>query len=141
MLPEELVRNMAKPLFYTRMRTGEFDTPEMNPYAKYNLSLVQSLEHRQLAIKSAMKSYVLLKNDGLLPINKTFKRIAVSFKIMFQPFLFLWILHSRLTNKKVYFPQNIVLVLTNCVDLDTMPHCVALCPGLRSLQQCASRSH
>ena len=82
MLPEELVRNMSKPLFYTRMRTGEFDPPKMNPYAKYNLSLVQSLEHRQLAIKSAMKSYVLLKNDGLLPINKTFKRIAVSIKII-----------------------------------------------------------
>ena len=80
MLSESLVRNMTKPLFYTRMRTGEFDPPEMNPYSKYNMSLVQSEEHRQLAIKAAMKSYVLLKNDGLLPIKKTFNRIAVSMK-------------------------------------------------------------
>ncbi|XP_052810011.1 uncharacterized protein LOC128238290 isoform X2 [Mya arenaria] len=77
-LSETLVRERVKPLFYTRMRLGEFDPPEMNPYLRYNLSLVQSDEHRALAVKAAMQTIVLLKNsNGLLPIKKHFNTIAV----------------------------------------------------------------
>ncbi|XP_052242270.1 uncharacterized protein LOC127852358 isoform X2 [Dreissena polymorpha] len=77
-LSEILVRERVKPLFYTRMRLGEFDPPEMNPYLQYNMSLVQSPAHRALAVKAAMQTFVLLKNaDGLLPIKKHFNSIAV----------------------------------------------------------------
>lgn len=77
-LSEILVRERVKPLFYTRMRLGEFDPPEMNPYMQYNLSLVQSLEHRTLAVTAAMQTFVLLKNlDNLLPIKKHLSRIAI----------------------------------------------------------------
>ncbi|KAL3881457.1 hypothetical protein ACJMK2_027899 [Sinanodonta woodiana] len=77
-LSEDIVMERVKPLFYTRMRLGEFDPPEMNPYTQYNLSYIQSLEHRQLAVNAAMKSFVLLKNlDNLLPLKKSFKYIAV----------------------------------------------------------------
>ena len=79
-LSEALVRERARPLFYTRMRLGEFDPPEMNPYSYYNLSLVQSREHRALAVKAAMQTFVLLKNDKLLPVKKHFDKIAVSMK-------------------------------------------------------------
>ncbi|XP_045198051.2 uncharacterized protein LOC123552447 [Mercenaria mercenaria] len=75
---ETLVRERVKPLFYTRMRLGEFDPPNMNPYLQYNLSLVQSPAHRQLAVKAAMQTFVLLKNkERLLPIKKHFNRIAI----------------------------------------------------------------
>ncbi|XP_052812007.1 uncharacterized protein LOC128239425 [Mya arenaria] len=77
-LSETLVRERVKPLFYTRMRLGEFDPPGLNPYLRYNLSLVQSDEHRALAVKAAMQTIVLLKNtNGLLPIKKHFNTIAV----------------------------------------------------------------
>ncbi|KAL4221807.1 hypothetical protein ACF0H5_020061 [Mactra antiquata] len=77
-LSEALVRERVKPLFYTRMRLGEFDPPSMNPYMKYNLSVVQSPQHRELAVKAAMETFVLLKNDnGLLPIKKHFNKIAI----------------------------------------------------------------
>ena len=79
-LSEALVRERARPLFLTRMRLGEFDPVEMNPYNYYNLSLVQSPEHRSLAIKAAMQSFVLLKNqNNLLPLAKHFDKIAVSY--------------------------------------------------------------
>ena len=78
-LSEALVRERARPLFYTRMRLGEFDPPEMNPYNFYNLSMVQSPEHRALAIKAAMETFVLLKNNKLLPVSKKFTKIAVSY--------------------------------------------------------------
>ena len=31
---ESTLRELVKPLFYTRMRLGEFDPPEMNPYTR-----------------------------------------------------------------------------------------------------------
>ncbi|KAK3600408.1 hypothetical protein CHS0354_026641 [Potamilus streckersoni] len=77
-LSEDIVIERVKPLFYTRMRLGEFDPPAMNPYTQYNLSYIQSPGHRQLAVNAAMKSFVLLKNsDNLLPLKKTFKYIAI----------------------------------------------------------------
>lgn len=73
------MRERVKPLFYTRMRLGEFDPPEMNPYLSYNLSVIQSPEHRALSVKAAMQTFVLLKNENrLLPIKKHFNKIAVS---------------------------------------------------------------
>lgn len=77
-LSEDLVKERVKPLFYTRMRLGEFDPPEMNPYARYNLSVVQSTEHQELAIRAALETFVLLKNDNrLLPVKKHFKKMAI----------------------------------------------------------------
>ncbi len=70
MVPEQLVRDMVKPLFLTRMRLGDFDPPSLNPYTKYDVTLVQSAAHQALAVKTANKSFVLLKNDGLLPLKK-----------------------------------------------------------------------
>lgn len=77
-LTEQEIRNNVKPLFYTRMRLGLFDPPEMNPYNKIDMSEVQSKSHRDLAILAAQKSFVLLKNtDKFLPLMKTFKHMAV----------------------------------------------------------------
>ncbi|XP_072030528.1 uncharacterized protein [Amphiura filiformis] len=76
-LTKEEIVNLAKPLFYTRMRLGEFDPPSMNPYMKLNLSNVQSEAHRALSIEIAAKTFVLLKNDGnLLPMTESLKKIA-----------------------------------------------------------------
>ncbi|XP_046328654.2 probable beta-D-xylosidase 5 [Haliotis rufescens] len=78
-LTEEKVRGSVKPLFYTRMRLGEFDPPEMNPYSKLDLSVIESEAHQMLAIEAAMKTFVLLKNEGhILPLKRdTFDRIAI----------------------------------------------------------------
>ncbi len=79
-LTKDDIVNIAKPLFYTRMRLGEFDHPSMNPYMKLNLSNIQSEAHRNLAVELAAKSIVLLKNDKkLLPMKGVLKKIAVSF--------------------------------------------------------------
>ncbi|XP_067673889.1 uncharacterized protein [Haliotis asinina] len=78
-LTEETVRESVKPLFYTRMRLGEFDPPEMNPYSKLDLSVIESEAHQILAIEAAMKTFVLLKNmNNILPLKRdTFDKIAV----------------------------------------------------------------
>ncbi|KAM4700600.1 uncharacterized protein O3C94_001691 isoform 2-T2 [Discoglossus pictus] len=66
----ETIKDRLYPLFYTRMRLGEFDPPDMNPYSSLDLSVVQSQEHRDLAVEAAIKSFVLLKNNkDILPLD------------------------------------------------------------------------
>lgn len=61
-----------------RMRMGLFDPPEMSPWAKIGIEQKETPEHRALALEVARKSMVLLKNDGVLPLEKgKYKRIAV----------------------------------------------------------------
>jgi len=68
-----------KPLLYTRMRLGDFDPPEMNPYWKIDKSVVLSPAHQELAVQAASMSFVLLKNTNrYLPIRKHLKSLAVS---------------------------------------------------------------
>ncbi|HEX8869694.1 MAG TPA: glycoside hydrolase family 3 N-terminal domain-containing protein, partial [Lentzea sp.] len=58
-----------------RFRLGEFD-PGLDPYATIGPDVINCAEHRALALKSATESVVLLRNNGLLPLDAT-KRIAV----------------------------------------------------------------
>ena len=80
MLSMDEIRAGVRPLFYTRMRLGEFDPRKGNPYAKLDvLKVVESAEHRALAVKAAVKSFVLLKNEGgVLPVVDKIKTLAVS---------------------------------------------------------------
>ena len=66
-----------KRLFTARMRLGMFDPPEKVPYAKTPESEIDSAAHRELALKTARESMVLLKNDGALPFGSNIKKILV----------------------------------------------------------------
>ena len=61
-----------------RFRLGLFDPPERVPFSKIGMDQNDKPEHRALALKVAQQSMVLLKNDGLLPLDRAkYKRIAV----------------------------------------------------------------
>ena len=61
-----------------RFQLGLFDPPSMVPYAQIPFSENNSPEHEALALKVARESMVLLKNDGLLPLDRAkIKRLAV----------------------------------------------------------------
>jgi beta-glucosidase len=75
-LPESAVDKALVRLFTARIRLGMFDPPSMVPYDGIPESELNSPAHRQLALRLANESMVLLKNDGVLPL-KSVKSIAV----------------------------------------------------------------
>jgi beta-glucosidase len=61
-----------------RFRLGLFDPPESVPFRQIPATEIDSPQHEMLALRAARESIVLLKNDGLLPLNRAkLKRIAV----------------------------------------------------------------
>ena len=65
-------------LFLARMKLGMFDPPENVEYSKISYDVNNKKEHNEMALKTAQKSMTLLKNEGILPINKNkIKKIAV----------------------------------------------------------------
>ena len=63
---------------WTRFRLGLFDPAEKAPYSKITIKDNDTPEHRQVALEIARQSLVLLKNDGILPLDRSkIKRIAV----------------------------------------------------------------
>jgi beta-glucosidase len=77
LLTEKDIDISLKRLFAARFRLGLFDPPEMVKYARTPDSEIDSAAHRQLALKTARESIVLLKNDGILPLGSGVKNIAV----------------------------------------------------------------
>jgi beta-glucosidase len=63
---------------WTRFRLGLFDPPEKVPYSKITIKDNNTPESRRLALQIARQSLVLLKNDGILPLDRSkLNRIAV----------------------------------------------------------------
>ena len=79
LLTEADLDRSVKRLFMARFRLGMFDPDEQVAYAQIPFSVVDSPEHRELALEAARQSLVLLKNqDQRLPLDKAqLKSIAV----------------------------------------------------------------
>ena len=67
LIDKEDIRKAAINLFTTRYLLGEF---EENEFDKIPYETVECKEHLKLALEAAEKSVVMLKNNGILPLNK-----------------------------------------------------------------------
>lgn len=75
LVTEEQITESAVRLFTTRYLLGLGEATE---YDAIPYEVVECKEHRDLAVEAARRSMVLLKNNGILPLDKnTMKRIAV----------------------------------------------------------------
>jgi beta-glucosidase len=68
LVTQEQIALAAERLFTTRFMLGLFD--EGCEFNQIPFEQIDSEEHAALALKAALKSMVLLKNDGILPLNK-----------------------------------------------------------------------
>ena len=79
MITEKEIAVSVRRLFEARFRLGMFDPPEQVRWNQIPQEVVCSPEHRQLALDAAKQSLVLLKNDGILPLEAgTINRIGVA---------------------------------------------------------------
>jgi len=78
LLPQSVLDESLRRLFTARLRLGLFEPPGMVPYSKITPAENDTGAHRQLALKTARESIVLLKNkNGLLPIKQAPASITV----------------------------------------------------------------
>ncbi|HPB01159.1 MAG TPA: glycoside hydrolase family 3 N-terminal domain-containing protein, partial [Candidatus Marinimicrobia bacterium] len=78
LITEHEIDTAVARLFTARFKLGQFDPPELVPYSDIPIEENDSEEHRQLSIRAAQESIVLLKNSKrILPLKKDLKRIAV----------------------------------------------------------------
>jgi len=77
LVSEAVVDESLRRLFMAQMRLGLFDPKEMVAYTQIPDSALDSAAHRQVALRTAHESMVLLKNNGALPLKQNVKRIAV----------------------------------------------------------------
>lgn len=77
LIKESDIDDQLSKLLKTRFKLGLFDPPEMNPYNEIPSEVIDSKKHRDLAYETAVKSMVLLKNNGVLPLKNNLQRYYV----------------------------------------------------------------
>jgi beta-glucosidase len=77
LVSEALIDERLAPLLRTRFKLGMFDPVGKNPFNAVSYEVVDSEEHRALAREAAVRSTVLLKNNGILPLKNDLDRYYV----------------------------------------------------------------
>ena len=144
-ISEKSIDTAVKRLFTARFKLGMFDPADRVKYAAIPYSVVDSREHRQLALEAARKSIVLLKNSqNILPLKKEGKTIAVIGPNADDPSMLLGNYNGLPSHavtplegiRTKLGPQNI-LYAKGCDLADNLPSFVripakALAPGLQA---------
>jgi len=74
-LSEKVIDEAVRRIFRVKFWLGLFENPYVDP--EYAEKICDCEEHRKLALKAAREAIVLLKNDGVLPLSKDLRSIAV----------------------------------------------------------------
>ncbi len=74
-IPERLIDDAVKRILEIKFKLGLFENPYANP--EKARKIIKCKEHLDFALEAARKSIVLLKNEGVLPLRKDLKTIAV----------------------------------------------------------------
>ena len=77
MIDEAVLDGHLRKTLYGRFELGMFDPAEMLPWADLGEDVISSESNHRLAVQAARESMVLLHNNGILPLAKNLKKIAV----------------------------------------------------------------
>lgn len=78
LITEQDLDNALRPTLMTRMKLGILHDDPQCPYNNMPEDVIGSSEHRALAKRAAVESMVLLKNDGILPLDKNIHSLNMS---------------------------------------------------------------
>lgn len=77
MIDEAVLDGHLRKTLYGRFELGMFDPAEMLPWADMGEDVISSESNHRLAVQAARESMVLLHNNGILPLAKNLRKIAV----------------------------------------------------------------
>jgi beta-glucosidase len=77
LLSESDIDTAMKRLMTARIKLGMLDPAARVPYAAISYSENHSPAHREIALQAARESIVMLKNEGVLPLAATARRVLV----------------------------------------------------------------
>ena len=77
LLTEQQLDTSLRRLLIARFQLGDFDADELVEWTKIPMSVVASKEHKQIALDAARQSIVLLKNNGILPLQAKTPKVVV----------------------------------------------------------------
>ncbi|MBQ7688559.1 MAG: glycoside hydrolase family 3 C-terminal domain-containing protein [Clostridia bacterium] len=77
MVTQERIDEAATRVLTARIKAGQLDAPESLPWYTVPFSVIACEKHRLLAYEAAVKSAVLLKNNGILPLRTRDITVAV----------------------------------------------------------------
>ena len=77
MIEESVLDDHLRRTLYGRFELGMFDPADMIPWKDLAPEVISSESNHQTAIQAARESMTLLHNDGILPLSKNLKKIAV----------------------------------------------------------------
>jgi beta-glucosidase len=78
LVTEKEIDNALAILLRTRFRLGLLDPKEKNPFNFISTDVINSEANRQLAKETALKSIVLLKNNGVLPLKNDLSKYLIT---------------------------------------------------------------
>ncbi|MCF4101091.1 glycoside hydrolase family 3 C-terminal domain-containing protein [Gillisia sp. M10.2A] len=78
LVTEKEIDEQLAVLLRTKFKLGLFDSDDQNPYAKLSAENLNTAKHRALARKTAQKSIVLLKNNGVLPLKNNLSKYFIT---------------------------------------------------------------
>lgn len=77
MVTKERIDEAATRVLTARIKAGQLDSPENLPWHSTPFSVIACEKHGKLAYEAAVKSAVLLKNNGILPLKDNNITVAV----------------------------------------------------------------
>ena len=77
LVTQERIDQAVRRVLIARLKAGQFERPEELPWYSTPFSVIGCEAHGQLAYEAAVKSAVLLKNNGILPLKQEGITVAV----------------------------------------------------------------
>ncbi len=77
LIEESILDGHLRKTLLGRFELGMFDPAEMSPWVNLGPEVISSEANNELATQAARESMVLLKNNGILPLSKNVRNIAV----------------------------------------------------------------